>query len=91
MYPLFGTDNILSSRKQPAFGKSREFEITTRQVGDALGLNASGDIEEEEDGNEGFVHGRLPSCRIREKIEQLLSNREEEEASRLHAVPRYDT
>jgi hypothetical protein len=42
--------------RQPAFGKSREFEITTRAVGrDAM--ETAGDIEEEEDDKEQFSHG----------------------------------
>ncbi|KAJ7746741.1 hypothetical protein DFH07DRAFT_832144 [Mycena maculata] len=46
--------------KQPAWGKSREFEITTRSAG-RTGLNQStaGDLEEEEEEDDGsLVHGR---------------------------------
>ncbi|KIK56980.1 hypothetical protein GYMLUDRAFT_247260 [Collybiopsis luxurians FD-317 M1] len=44
--------------KQPAWGRSREFEITTRSAGrHSLTQNTTGDLEEEEDDNE-LVHGR---------------------------------
>ncbi|KAJ7493364.1 P-loop containing nucleoside triphosphate hydrolase protein [Mycena galericulata] len=46
--------------KQPAWGKSREFEITTRSVGRS-GMNQSttGDLEEEEEEeDDSLVHGR---------------------------------
>jgi hypothetical protein len=42
-------------RKQPSFGKSREFEITTRQV-DPLGSSTAGDIDEDDE-DEGYVNG----------------------------------
>ena len=44
--------------QQPAWGRSREFEITTRSIG-RLGLSQSsaGDLEDDED-NDALVHGR---------------------------------
>jgi chaperone BCS1 len=44
--------------QQPAWGRSREFEITTRSVG-RLGITQSttGDLEDEED-EDSLVHGR---------------------------------
>ncbi|KAJ7623583.1 P-loop containing nucleoside triphosphate hydrolase protein [Roridomyces roridus] len=46
--------------KQPSWGKSREFEITTRSVGrSSMTQKTTGDLEEEEDDDgTGFVHGR---------------------------------
>ncbi|KAG7100295.1 hypothetical protein E1B28_002070 [Marasmius oreades] len=46
--------------KQPAWGRSREFDITTRSVKNALGHSTAGDLEEEEEEEEdgGLVHGR---------------------------------
>ncbi|KAG5641961.1 hypothetical protein DXG03_003853 [Asterophora parasitica] len=48
--------------KQPAWGRSREFEITTRSVGrNGLTQTTTGDLEEEDDDEEvdgGLVHGR---------------------------------
>jgi chaperone BCS1 len=44
--------------KQPAFGKSREFEITTRSVGRNSLEKTAGDIEEEEEETEQFTHGQ---------------------------------
>ncbi|KAJ7876254.1 P-loop containing nucleoside triphosphate hydrolase protein [Mycena leptocephala] len=46
--------------KQPAWGRSREFEITTRSVGRNGGLSetTAGDLEEEEEEDDGsLVHG----------------------------------
>jgi len=47
--------------KQPAFGKSREFEITTRSVGRNTLETTAGDIEEDEEETEQFTHGWLYS------------------------------
>ncbi|KAG5731902.1 hypothetical protein E4T56_gene20607 [Termitomyces sp. T112] len=46
--------------KQPAWGRSREFEITTRSVArSGLTQSTAGDLEDEEDvEEEGLVHGR---------------------------------
>ncbi|KAJ2928551.1 hypothetical protein H1R20_g8558, partial [Candolleomyces eurysporus] len=46
--------------KQPAWGRSREFDITTRSVGrNSINQSSSGDIEEEEEEDDGgLVHGR---------------------------------
>lgn len=46
------------SSQQPAWGQSREFEITTRSVG-RVGLTESttGDLEDEDD-EECLIHGR---------------------------------
>ncbi|KAK0202345.1 P-loop containing nucleoside triphosphate hydrolase protein [Desarmillaria ectypa] len=46
--------------KQPAWGRSREFEITTRSVGkNGLTQSTTGDIDEdEEDEDDALVHGR---------------------------------
>ncbi|KAJ3735093.1 P-loop containing nucleoside triphosphate hydrolase protein [Lentinula guzmanii] len=47
--------------KQPAWGRSREFEITTRSVGrHGLTQTTTGDLEEEEDGDDddALIHGR---------------------------------
>lgn len=49
--------------KQPAWGRSREFEITTRTVGrNGLTQSTTGDLEEEdeddEDDEDALVHGR---------------------------------
>lgn len=44
--------------QQPAWGRSREFDITTRSVGRNSIMQASaGDVEEEEE-EEDLVHGR---------------------------------
>jgi mitochondrial chaperone BCS1 len=50
--------------KQPAFGKSREFEITTRSVGRNSLEKTAGDIEEEEEETEQFTHGQSISSLI---------------------------
>ncbi|TFK34029.1 P-loop containing nucleoside triphosphate hydrolase protein [Crucibulum laeve] len=47
--------------KQPAWGRSREFEITTRSVGrNGITQKTTGDLEdeEEEEADDGLVHGR---------------------------------
>ncbi|KAJ7281991.1 hypothetical protein C8J57DRAFT_1448584 [Mycena rebaudengoi] len=45
--------------KQPAWGRSREFEITTRSAGrNGLTQTTSGDLEEEEEEEDTLVHGR---------------------------------
>lgn len=46
--------------KQPAWGRSREFDITTRSVGrNTINQSTAGDLEEEdEEQDEGLVHGR---------------------------------
>ncbi|KAF5374014.1 hypothetical protein D9615_009926 [Tricholomella constricta] len=46
--------------KQPAWGRSREFEITTRSAGrNGLTQTTTGDLEEEEEEDDGgLVHGR---------------------------------
>lgn len=45
--------------KQPAWGRSREFEITTRSVGrGSLNQSTTGDLEDEDDVEEDLVHGR---------------------------------
>ncbi|KAJ3934134.1 MAG: P-loop containing nucleoside triphosphate hydrolase protein [Lentinula lateritia] len=47
--------------KQPAWGRSREFEITTRSVGrHGLTQTTTGDLEEEEDDDDddALIHGR---------------------------------
>ncbi|KAG6885761.1 hypothetical protein C0993_010273 [Termitomyces sp. T159_Od127] len=45
--------------KQPAWGRSREFEITTRSVGrSGLTQSTTGDLEDDEDEEDGLVHGR---------------------------------
>jgi len=48
--------------KQPAFGKSREFEITTRSVGRNALDKTAGDIEDDEEESEQFTHGQ--SCLV---------------------------
>ncbi|KAJ7173596.1 P-loop containing nucleoside triphosphate hydrolase protein [Mycena filopes] len=46
--------------KQPAWGRSREFEITTRSAGrNGMNQTTTGDLEEEEEEDDGsLVHGR---------------------------------
>ncbi|KAF9529013.1 P-loop containing nucleoside triphosphate hydrolase protein [Crepidotus variabilis] len=45
--------------KQPAWGRSREFEITTRSVNrNSITTDTTGDVEEEEEEDDGLVHGR---------------------------------
>ncbi|KAF8184488.1 P-loop containing nucleoside triphosphate hydrolase protein [Pholiota molesta] len=45
--------------KQPSWGRSREFEITTRSVNrTGITQSTTGDLEEEEDEDETLVHGR---------------------------------
>ncbi|ESK86376.1 mitochondrial chaperone bcs1 [Moniliophthora roreri MCA 2997] len=45
--------------KQPAWGRSREFEITTRSVGrSGITQSTAGDLEEEEEDDGTLVHGR---------------------------------
>lgn len=50
----------LISLKQPAWGRSREFEITTRSVGrHGLTQTTTGDLDEDEDEDESsLVNGR---------------------------------
>ncbi|KAH8806670.1 P-loop containing nucleoside triphosphate hydrolase protein [Flagelloscypha sp. PMI_526] len=44
--------------KQPAWGRSREFDITTRSSNrHGMAMNTAGDLEEDDEG-EGLVHGR---------------------------------
>ncbi|KAG6879051.1 hypothetical protein C0992_005540 [Termitomyces sp. T32_za158] len=44
--------------KQPAWGRSREFEITTRSVGrSGMTQSTTGDLEDEDE-DDGLVHGR---------------------------------
>ncbi|KAG8828635.1 hypothetical protein FRC19_000022 [Serendipita sp. 401] len=56
----FSHDDVLMHwlSKQPAFGKSREFEITTRSVGKNSLDTTTGDLDEEEEDSEQFSHGR---------------------------------
>jgi mitochondrial chaperone BCS1 len=58
--------------KQPAFGKSREFEITTRSVGKNTVDRTAGDIEDEEEEGEQFSHGQ---CRIKFSFNGLSDKR----------------
>ncbi|KIM39619.1 hypothetical protein M413DRAFT_447096 [Hebeloma cylindrosporum] len=45
--------------KQPSWGRSREFEITTRSVNrNGITQSTTGDLEEEEEENDTLVHGR---------------------------------
>ncbi|KAF4611160.1 hypothetical protein D9613_007271 [Agrocybe pediades] len=45
--------------KQPSWGRSREFEITTRSVNrSGLSQSTTGDVEEEEEEDDTLVHGR---------------------------------
>lgn len=48
--------------KQPAWGRSREFEITTRSAGrNGMTQSTTGDLEEDEeeqDEDDALVHGR---------------------------------
>ncbi|KAF9038693.1 P-loop containing nucleoside triphosphate hydrolase protein [Panaeolus papilionaceus] len=45
--------------KQPSWGRSREFEITTRSVNrNGITQKTTGDLEEEEEEDDGLVHGR---------------------------------
>ncbi|KAJ7355673.1 P-loop containing nucleoside triphosphate hydrolase protein [Mycena albidolilacea] len=45
--------------KQPAWGRSREFEITTRSAGrNGLSETTAGDLEEEDEDDGSLVHGR---------------------------------
>ncbi|KAF9256975.1 P-loop containing nucleoside triphosphate hydrolase protein [Marasmius fiardii PR-910] len=44
--------------KQPAWGRSREFDITTRSVKNGLGQSTAGDLEEEEEEDDTLVNGR---------------------------------
>ncbi|KAF8909263.1 P-loop containing nucleoside triphosphate hydrolase protein [Gymnopilus junonius] len=45
--------------KQPSWGRSREFEITTRSVNrNGLTQSTTGDLDEEEEEDDGLVHGR---------------------------------
>ncbi|KAK7031459.1 P-loop containing nucleoside triphosphate hydrolase protein [Favolaschia claudopus] len=45
--------------KQPAWGRSREFEITTRSAGrNSLCETTAGDLEDDEEDDDSLVHGR---------------------------------
>ncbi|KDR80912.1 hypothetical protein GALMADRAFT_1114738 [Galerina marginata CBS 339.88] len=45
--------------KQPSWGRSREFEITTRSVNrNGITQSTTGDLDEEEEEDDGLVHGR---------------------------------
>ncbi|KAK7022891.1 hypothetical protein VNI00_016878 [Paramarasmius palmivorus] len=45
--------------KQPAWGRSREFEITTRSISrHGITQSSTGDLDEEEEDDETLVHGR---------------------------------
>ncbi|TFK73736.1 P-loop containing nucleoside triphosphate hydrolase protein [Pluteus cervinus] len=45
--------------QQPAWGRSREFEITTRTISrNGLTTKTAGDLEDEEEEEDGLVHGR---------------------------------
>jgi chaperone BCS1 len=45
--------------KQPAWGRSREFEITTRSVNrNGITQSTTGDLDEEEEEDDSLVHGR---------------------------------
>ena len=45
--------------QQPAWGQSREFEITTRSAGrTTLTQTTTGDVEDEEEDDSELVHGR---------------------------------
>ena len=45
--------------QQPAWGHSREFEITTRSVGrGGLNFATAGDLEDDEGDGDALVHGR---------------------------------
>ena len=49
---------IIVVEQQPSWGRSREFEITTRSV-NRSGLQSTGDLEDEEDEEEDRLnHGR---------------------------------
>jgi len=49
----------MSPIQQPAWGRSREFEITTRSVSrGGITQSTTGDLEEEEEEDDGLVHGR---------------------------------
>ncbi|CCA70759.1 related to BCS1 protein precursor [Serendipita indica DSM 11827] len=56
----FSEDDVLMHwlSKQPAFGKSREFDITTRSVGRNNMDKTAGDIEDDEEDGEQFSHGK---------------------------------
>jgi chaperone BCS1 len=45
-------------QKQPAWGRSREFEITTRSKNGRWSQPTTGDLEEEEEDDDELVHGR---------------------------------
>ena len=46
------------TQQQPAWGRSREFDITTRSIGrNSLMQTSAGDVEEDEE-EEDLVHGR---------------------------------
>ncbi|KAF7289120.1 BCS1-N domain-containing protein [Mycena chlorophos] len=44
--------------KQPAWGRSREFEITTRSAGRGMNTSTTADVQEEEEDEDGLEHGR---------------------------------
>jgi hypothetical protein len=46
------------SFQQPAWGRSREFEITTRSRSGRWATTTTGDLEEEEEEEEELIHGR---------------------------------
>lgn len=51
-----GSDEYL---QQPSWGRSREFEITTRSVNrNGITQSTTGDLEEEEEEDDSLVHGR---------------------------------
>ena len=52
------TGRLINAWQQPSWGRSREFEITTRSV-NRSGVQSTGDLEDEEDEEEDHLnHGR---------------------------------
>lgn len=56
-FPYTSNTEHWNSLQQPAWGRSREFDITTRSTGRHSTVSA-GDLEDDEDDESGLVHGR---------------------------------
>ena len=56
--PLYHS-HLLILHQQPSWGRSREFEITTRSANrNGMTQTTTGDLDEEEEEDDTLVHGR---------------------------------
>lgn len=58
-YHSRSVDIPTKNEQQPAWGRSREFDITTRSVNrNSVTKSTTGDLEVDEEDDDGLVHGR---------------------------------